>query len=234
MKEPVTLTHLAVIESEPLLRAAWEKLVRSFASCWVAGSYSSYDDFFIRSNGYPFDVFLLRVEDAWAINWTDLRNIRSHKPDAGIVVMLGRGAARFAPVAMENGAHGIVSVSADPRELQEAIFSAAGKRQYLCQHASDVCRAMLEQDKNNRRDQLSSREADVLALTARGLRLKEIGEQLGVNIKTAHSYRIRAMQKLGLQNTAQVIRYAMENASHETPETYRPSELSDLSPDEED
>lgn len=213
MNESGKLTHLAVIESEPLLRAAWEKLIRSFSSCWVAGSYISFDDFHIRSNGYPFDVFLLRPEDAWTINWQELRNMRARKPDAGIVTILNRAAVRYAPVALQNGADAVVSTSADPGELHDAILAASAKRQYLCKSSAIAVRAMEEDDKNPRRDQLSTREADVLALTARGLRLKEIAEQLGVNAKTAYSYRVRAMQKLGLQNTAQIIRYAIESDS---------------------
>jgi DNA-binding NarL/FixJ family response regulator len=219
------------------LRAAWEKLVRSFTACWVAGSYMSFDDFYVRSNGYPFDVFLVRVEDSWAINWNDLRNIRSQKPNAGIVVLLNRTAIRFAPVAVQQGAHAVVCTAADPQELHDAIQSAAGGNRYLCKLATSALNTIAEEERAPRRDQLSTREADVLALTARGLRLKEIAEQLGVNSKTAYSYRTRAMQKLGLQNTAQVIRYALESANRDSSGNLQyidPQEPVELVPDEDD
>lgn len=234
MNESGMLTHLAVIESEPLLRAAWERLIRSFSSCWVAGSYSSFDDFYIRSNGYPYDVFLLRMEDSWTINWQELRHIRAHKPGAGIVVLLMRASIRYTQVALQSGANAVVCTAAEPNELHEAIVAAAGARQYLCRLAAGTVKALQEEDKSAHK--LSSREADVLSLTARGLRLKEIAEQLGVNAKTAYSYRLRAMQKLGLQNTAQIIRYALENTGqYDAPPL---SDAEDLSPavhfDEED
>jgi two-component system, NarL family, invasion response regulator UvrY len=217
MNESGMLTHVAVIDREPVLRVAFEKLLRSFTSCWVAGSYESFDDFFLRSNGYPFDAFLLRITDLWPIDWCDLRNIRMHKPDAGVVVVLPNAAIRFAPGAIQNGARAVVSTAAEPQELQEAIVAAACNKSFLCRMAASAIQASREEEEKARGlDELSSRECDVLSLTGRGLRLKEIAEQLGVNVKSAHSYRVRAMQKLGLQNTAQIVRYVIEKEVNDT------------------
>ncbi len=238
MNEGGMLTHVAVIDSEPLLRAAWEKLLRSFTSCWVAGSYSSFDDFYIRNNGYPFDVFLMHVADSWPIKWTALRSIRSHKPETDVVVILSTGAIRYASAAVQNGARSVVSTAADPQELQEAILAAACNKSYFCRMAASAIRVMQEEEeRSDNLNELSNRESDVLSLSARGMRLKEIAEHLGVNVKSAHSYRVRAMQKLGLQNTAQIIRYVVERELRESPEKTpadETGELAGITPVEDD
>lgn len=58
--------------------------------------------------------------------------------------------------------------------------------------------------------ELSERETAVLRLVAKGYVSKEIAAQLGLGPKTVDTYRLRAMEKLGLENRAAVVRYALE------------------------
>jgi DNA-binding NarL/FixJ family response regulator len=58
--------------------------------------------------------------------------------------------------------------------------------------------------------ELSERETEVLRLVARGYVSKEIADQLGVNSKTVATYRLRAMEKLGLNSRAAIVRYALQ------------------------
>jgi PAS domain S-box-containing protein len=56
---------------------------------------------------------------------------------------------------------------------------------------------------------LTSREVQVLALVADGHSTKEIGALLGISYKTADSHRSRIMEKLGVHETASLVRYAI-------------------------
>ena len=56
---------------------------------------------------------------------------------------------------------------------------------------------------------LSARQIQVLALVAEGKSTKEIGMLLNISYKTADSHRSRIMEKLGLHETASLVRYAI-------------------------
>jgi len=58
-------------------------------------------------------------------------------------------------------------------------------------------------------EQLTPREIEVLKLIAEGASGKEIGEKLGIAFRTARSHRSNLMQKLGLHDTAALVRYAI-------------------------
>jgi DNA-binding CsgD family transcriptional regulator len=58
-------------------------------------------------------------------------------------------------------------------------------------------------------DPLTDRERQVLQLVAEGNTTKEIAGLLGVSVKTAESHRTRMMQKLGIHETASLVRYAI-------------------------
>jgi DNA-binding CsgD family transcriptional regulator len=57
---------------------------------------------------------------------------------------------------------------------------------------------------------LSPREQEVLRMLATGLSQREIGEILGVSVKTVETYRSRIADKLDLKTRAELVRYAVD------------------------
>jgi DNA-binding CsgD family transcriptional regulator len=60
-------------------------------------------------------------------------------------------------------------------------------------------------------DKLSPRELDVVRCIASGYTDKEISEQLGISVHTTRTHRKRIISKLGLKNSAVLIKFAVEN-----------------------
>lgn len=58
---------------------------------------------------------------------------------------------------------------------------------------------------------LSDRELHVLKLIAVGVSLTEIAQKLTLSAKTVSTYRARILEKMNMQNNAQLIRYAAEH-----------------------
>lgn len=59
-------------------------------------------------------------------------------------------------------------------------------------------------------DRLSPREREVLDLLAQGYAQREIGEIIGVSVKTVETYRARLADKLGLRSRADIVRFALK------------------------
>jgi DNA-binding NarL/FixJ family response regulator len=59
-------------------------------------------------------------------------------------------------------------------------------------------------------ESLTDREKQVLKLVAEGMSNKEVAELLGIGVKTAMSHRERMMEKLGLHNRTELVRYALK------------------------
>jgi len=57
---------------------------------------------------------------------------------------------------------------------------------------------------------LSDREGQVLRFLAQGYALKQIAAILDVSARTVETYRARAMEKLGLRNRSDIVRYALQ------------------------
>ncbi|MBI1288717.1 MAG: hypothetical protein GC178_14195 [Flavobacteriales bacterium] len=57
----------------------------------------------------------------------------------------------------------------------------------------------------------SQRETQVLALMAQGFRSRDIADTVHLSVHTIHNHRKNMMRKTGLKNTADLIRYGLEN-----------------------
>jgi len=59
-------------------------------------------------------------------------------------------------------------------------------------------------------DTLTDREKQVLKLVAEGHSNKEVAEALGISVKTAMSHREHVMEKLGVHNRTELVRFALK------------------------
>ena len=58
-------------------------------------------------------------------------------------------------------------------------------------------------------ERLTAREREVLEHAARGLHAKEIGAALGISARTVEVHKTRIMEKLGVRNIAELVRFAV-------------------------
>lgn len=107
--------------------------------------------------------------------------------------------------AMDSGAAGYLLKSATTHELLECLQVVALGKEYVCQAA----RAM-EGGRRESPPALTMREREVLALIVEGKTIKEIADQLCLGFETVHSYTKYLRQKLGVSNTASLVRVALE------------------------
>jgi len=56
---------------------------------------------------------------------------------------------------------------------------------------------------------ITPRQREVLELISRGLTMKEIASQLNISTRTAESRKYEMMQTLGVETTAELIRYSL-------------------------
>ncbi|MDB5281202.1 MAG: LuxR family two component transcriptional regulator, partial [Bacteroidota bacterium] len=68
-----------------------------------------------------------------------------------------------------------------------------------------------EGDRFSLAELLSHREQEVMKLLARGMGHKEIEKELHITYDTVKSHRSNILQKLKLENVAQLVKFALDN-----------------------
>lgn len=116
---------------------------------------------------------------------------------------------------LQMGASGYVLKSSADTELMNAIRAAQRGEVFL--YPSAVKKVLGEYLKGTRGEwgkgaleALTSREKEVLKLTAEGFTNQEIAEKLVISPKTVDTYRQRIMEKLNLHHRSQLVQYALK------------------------
>jgi two-component system, NarL family, response regulator NreC len=135
-----------------------------------------------------------------------IRLLRERVPGTEIVILTMDDSAGVAQRALDAGAVGFVLKDLADSELGPAVRSAAQGHEYL----SPVVAARLEALRRSVvGDRLTSREIEVLRLTALGHTGVEVARKLDLSRRTVETHRARIGRKLGLGTRAELVRYAL-------------------------
>src|SRR5262249_11836302 len=119
--------------------------------------------------------------------------------------------AHLASEALRAGASGYVLKHSAGEELVRALHEVHRGRIYLTPLiAEDVVLALANPGKGTA-SQLTQRQRQVLRLVAEGQTMKKVAAELGLSRRTVETYKYQIMQTLGLNTTAELIRFALDH-----------------------
>lgn len=138
--------------------------------------------------------------------------LRSACPDTHVVALTRHREPTYIRQMMQAGAHGYVLKQAGTSTLLDAIRIVAGGATYLDPMlAGQMAQNLVTTAPSGIQEQeLSEREAAVVRLIALGHSNREIATRLDLSVKTVDTYKMRAMEKLGLRGRAALVRYALQ------------------------
>jgi two-component system, NarL family, response regulator NreC len=114
--------------------------------------------------------------------------------------------------ALQAGACGYVMKESVGRELVNAIRTVHAGHRYLSKPlAEDMLDRLVSNAPEDPLSRLSTREREVLQLIAEGNSIVDIAGKLSLSRKTVETYRERMMEKLGLNDFAGLIKFAIQH-----------------------
>jgi len=146
--------------------------------------------------------------------------IRKQFKKIRILVLTAYSDYKFVGQAMKNGADGYILKSHSETDLINAIDEVMEGRTYLAPglHITPPNgKRITGQKKSNYEDRfvikqkLTSREHEVLELITQAKNNKEIAKELFISDQTVGVHRKNIMRKLGVRNTINLIKFALEN-----------------------
>lgn len=144
-----------------------------------------------------------------------LRVLRERSPRTRVVILSMHSSSAFIAQALRNGAIGYVLKDSTEENLVFAVKEAAAGRRFLSAPVTEIAiSAYIEQSKADPLDPhetLTPRQREVLQLAAEGKTNAETAARLNISHRTVENHRAILMQRLGLQNQSELIRYAIRH-----------------------
>jgi DNA-binding NarL/FixJ family response regulator len=140
------------------------------------------------------------------------RQIRAARPDIRVLILTMHDDAATVDRALRAGAQGYMLKGCATEELCDAIRAIHRGEVILHPSISQyVLQGYLRGGTGGEpiHDPLTAREREILQLIAEGFTSQEIAERLDIKTKTVQNYRTIILDKLGIDTTAGLVRYAM-------------------------
>jgi DNA-binding NarL/FixJ family response regulator len=150
--------------------------------------------------------------------------IRELLPETQVLILTMHESEEYFLQALRMGAAGYLVKKAAPHELQSAVrvvalggvflypgLAKALVRAYVTQPAHTNNSAQAENSITQKLSVLTPREMEVLTLVAEGMTNQDIADRLIISIKTVQAHRANVMDKLGLHDITQLVRFALRH-----------------------
>jgi DNA-binding NarL/FixJ family response regulator len=141
-----------------------------------------------------------------------LRAVRERFPQVPVLVISLFPESQFGVACLREGASGYISKSMTVDVIEKALRKVHAGGHYVSEALADLLARELTTPKTpSPHELLTEREAQVLALLATGLSVKQVAGKLDISISSVNTYRARIFSKIGLTSNAELIRYAIKH-----------------------
>lgn len=206
------MTRVIIADDHTLFRIGLRQMLHSFAGLEVVAEATNAAEALAAARRGGADLIVIDLTMPGASGTSLIEQLRVACPALPILVLSMHDEPGTVRRALQAGAIGYITKGSSPDILVMAVTRVAGGERYIDPTLSGALAAdAAAADGDDPRRLLSPREWEVLGLIARGVPLAQIAENLGVSPKTVTTHKAHLMEKLGIANNADLIRYAVEH-----------------------
>lgn len=163
----------------------------------------------VSENGYS--IVILDISLPGRSGLEVLKQLKALKPNLPVLMLSMHPEEQYAVRAIRASAAGYLTKESAPDELTAAIRKVVNGGKYITSTLAE--RLAFEIDRKtdeNLHECLSDREYQVLCMIASGRTVSEIATLLSLSVKTISTHRARILQKMNMNNNAQLTHYAIK------------------------
>ena len=206
------MIRIVMADDHAIVREGLKRIVSSIEGMEVIGEAGNGTEVMQRVRELAFDVLVLDLSMPGRSGMELIKLARAEKPQLRILVLSMHQELQYAVRAIKNGASGYLTKESAPAQLEQAIRKVASGGAFIsAEVAEQLALGAMPGSEAVPHESLSNREFEVLQLLAAGVSLTDIGTRLNLSVKTVSTHKTNLMQKMGLQNQNELIRYALKH-----------------------
>lgn len=208
---------ILVADDHEIVRRGLRALLESQAEWQVSAEATTGRDAVEKALQLRPDVVVMDISMPEMNGLEATREILKSAPKTEVLILTMHESEQVVREVLEAGARGYVLKSDAGRSLVAAVESLRNHRPFFTSRVSEmVLEGYLKgqtrpSDQDTPRGRLTPRERQIVQLLAEGKSNKEIGNALGISVKTAEAHRSNIMRKLDLHSISDLVRYAIRN-----------------------
>lgn len=207
------MIRVLVADDHTIVREGLKQILAKSGDLSVAGEASNGNDVLKMVREQEWDVLVTDMSMPGRSGIELIKMVKDARPRLPVLVLSMYGEDQYAVRAIRAGASGYLNKESASEQLVNAIRKIAGGGVHV---SPAVAEALFNNVRGKQKDaqlheHLSDREFQVLQLIAGGQTVGDIASTLNLSPKTVSTHKTRILEKMGMTNQAELIRYVIEH-----------------------
>jgi DNA-binding NarL/FixJ family response regulator len=212
------MIRVIIADDHQILREGLKQLLLAAGDLDVVGEAADGNEVLQRVRTLGCDVLLLDMSMPGRSGVELIRQVKSEKPKLRILVLSMHEEHQYAVRAIRAGASGYLTKESAAAQLVAALRKVAGGGAFISAEVAErLAQEAMPHADGPLHAALSDREYQVFRLLVNGRSVSEIAVQLHLSAKTVSTHKARLMEKLGVDNNADLVHYAIKHRLSDDP-----------------
>jgi len=204
--------RIAIADDHAIVREGLKRIVAADSGLEILDEAGDGTEVMRLVRERDFDVLVLDLSMPGRSGMELIKLVKAEKPKLRILVLSMHQELQYAVRAIKSGASGYLTKESAPAQLVQAIHKIAGGGAYItAEVAEQLALGAMPGAAAAAHESLSAREFEVFRLLAAGVSVTDIAARLNLSVKTVSTHKANLMQKMGLGNVSELIRYAIKH-----------------------
>lgn len=205
------MIRIVIADDHAIVREGLKRILADDSSMEAVAEASDGQEAARMVRAHKPDVVLLDISMPGRSGIDALADIRSASPDTRILILSMHPEDQYAIRCLREGADGYLTKESAPELLLGAIRKIHSGGKYVSPLLAEKLVTNLNAEHESApHEALSDRELQVLMMIGAGDTVSRIADKLCVSVKTVSTYRARVLDKMNMDNNAQLMRYAID------------------------
>lgn len=212
------MIRLFLVDDHTLMRDGIISMLSDCEDINVVGSSPTGEEAISQIQELKPDVVLMDIMLRGMTGIEATRWIKEQDQSVKVILVSMEVKKEFLSAGIQCGINGYIPKDTDKETMIEAIRTVFGGERYFTEAITKlvfedfyVHEKLKNPETTRLPNDLTKREYEVLGLVAMGKGNKEIAESLFISVKTVETHKGHILEKLGLKNSAELIKYAIKN-----------------------
>ena len=202
---------ILIADDHPIFRKGLKFALNQNSDMDVTGEVSNGIELLDKIRKEEYNLVLLDISMGGQNSLDTLKQLKIDKPKLPVLVLSVYPEDTFAVRFIRAGASGYLTKEEDSDILMMAVRKIAQGGRYTSTELTEKLAFDFAGQDKPPHEYLTDREYQVFTMIVNGKSLTKIGEDLGLSVKTIGTHRTHILEKMKMENNAQLIQYAILN-----------------------
>jgi DNA-binding NarL/FixJ family response regulator len=207
------MIRIVIADDHAIVREGLKRIVSDAGDMQVIGEAADGNEVLRVVREQEFDVLVQDLSMPGRSGMELIKRVKAERPALRILVLSMHEELQYAVRAIKSGASGYLTKESAPGQLVEAIRKIAAGGAFISAQVAEqlALGAMPGAVQSAPHEVLTEREFEVFRQLVAGLSVTEVAAALNVSVKTVSTHKANLMQKLGVNNQTELVRYAIRH-----------------------